>query len=483
MNTVSSRSVADIQGHIFRELNDHMRATEQKHLQVSVGYLGAMALALSLLAPSASVNTAHTLFHTWGHLMAYYVMVMAGCATILAQHSYRGWKKHYLVACKRLVARWPLDGIEGLTWLRLDVGPYSHPGPYQTPLRGGFFKVSGDNGLYYFTIAITSSLVVVLLIALITLLGGAIGIVAATVSALCYFTFLFRINIAGIVRKRIVEQEWRDFRLTVLAERGVTSPEGEASQRLTRAIAEDGGRAQIEPSGSISRVDLRNHTHHSPNSSIRADDYVRAHADGAFDVLGITDHNTIRGALELRELADFPVVVGEEIDTLDGPLVGLFLERPLTTGRTALDTAKEIHSQGGLVYLQHSFALPRWRGLKRAAHSELLGAGEVDIVEVRNHKIASQHSRAYVNRAHAISAASNAYYPPDVGRCYVATPGFGALQSTLLPAELLGALERGSPVFNRRLFLSRFASRSHFTVFTALARIAGVPAWSSTVDY
>lgn len=472
-----------MEGHIFRELNDHMRATEQKHLQVSVGYLGAMALALSLLAPSASVNTAHILFHTWGHLMAYFVLVMAGCATILAQHSYRGWKKHYLVACKRLVARWPLDGVEGLTWLRLDVGPYTHPGPYQTPIRSGFFKVSGDNGLYYFTIIITTSLVVVLLIALVTLLGGVIGIVTATLSGLCYFAFLFRINIAGIVRKRIVEQEWRDFRLTVLTERGMAGRDNMAPSHFNYIIVKDSDRDGATSETSVSRIDLRNYTHYSPNSSIRADDYVRAHANGAFDVLGITDRNTIRGALQLRESVDFPVVIGEEIDTIDGPLVGLFLEHPLTKGRTALDTAREIHSQGGLVYLQHSFALSRWgHGLTRAAKSKLRLAGEVDIVEVNSYKGLTRHSMSHTNGVSAVSAASNAYYPADVGRCYVATPGSDALQAKLFPAELLTALKHGSLVFDRRSFLPRFASRSHFAVLTALARVAGVSARTNDTD-
>src|SRR6185437_7604547 len=82
-------------------------------------------------------------------------------------------------------------------------------------------------------------------------------------------------------------------------------------------------------------LDLHNHTHHSYDAQIRPADYQRAHAAGLVDVLAITHHNTIAGALELRERASFPVIVGQEIDTADGELIGLFLEEPVAAGLPA----------------------------------------------------------------------------------------------------------------------------------------------------
>jgi len=102
-------------------------------------------------------------------------------------------------------------------------------------------------------------------------------------------------------------------------------------------------------------LDLHNHTHHSYDAQIQAADYERAHAAGLVDVVAITDHNTITGALELRERASFPVIVGQEIDTADGELIGLFLEEPVPAGLPAIETAERIRAQGGLVYLQHPF--------------------------------------------------------------------------------------------------------------------------------
>jgi hypothetical protein len=131
-------------------------------------------------------------------------------------------------------------------------------------------------------------------------------------------------------------------------------------------------------------LDLHSHTHHSYDAQIRPADYERAHAEGRLDVVAITDHNTITGALELREQAGFPVIVGQEIDTADGELIGLFLEEPVPAGLAAIETAERIRAQGGLVYLQHPFyRLVRGR-MRSAVREDLRGRGLIDIVEAAN---------------------------------------------------------------------------------------------------
>ena len=52
--------------------------------------------------------------------------------------------------------------------------------------------------------------------------------------------------------------------------------------------------------------------------------------------MAITDHNTICGALQIREMAAFQVIIGEEIGTKDGEIIGLFLEEAIPRGLSAL---------------------------------------------------------------------------------------------------------------------------------------------------
>ena len=88
--------------------------------------------------------------------------------------------------------------------------------------------------------------------------------------------------------------------------------------------------------------------------------------------------------MDFRERASFQVIVGEEIDTSDGELIGLFLEAAVPVGLTAIETAEHIHAQGGLVYLQHPFYRLTGGRLQPAAREQLRARGLLDIVEARN---------------------------------------------------------------------------------------------------
>ena len=103
------------------------------------------------------------------------------------------------------------------------------------------------------------------------------------------------------------------------------------------------------------RVDLHNHTHYSPDSILTPKQFVREARRRRLDVVAVTDHNTIRGALAVRELADFPVIIGEEVRSEDGEILGLFLSEEIPKGLSAGDTIARIKDQGGIVGVPHPF--------------------------------------------------------------------------------------------------------------------------------
>ena len=112
--------------------------------------------------------------------------------------------------------------------------------------------------------------------------------------------------------------------------------------------------------GTSGRADLPGHPVWSDGAQ-RHEEIVEAAHDRRLDVVAITDHDEIRGALRARDWArEHPelgvdVVVGEEISTLNGHLLGLFLEECVPPGLSALDTISEIHAQGGLAVAAHPF--------------------------------------------------------------------------------------------------------------------------------
>lgn len=107
-------------------------------------------------------------------------------------------------------------------------------------------------------------------------------------------------------------------------------------------------------------------------------EYVEDFTD--LDVIAITEHDTLRPAEEARELHArgnyrFEVVPGMEVTTLDGHLLALFVDEPLTSFRRIEETLAAIHEQGGLAVIPHPLSwLTRSvsaRVLQRVASSEV----------------------------------------------------------------------------------------------------------------
>lgn len=89
--------------------------------------------------------------------------------------------------------------------------------------------------------------------------------------------------------------------------------------------------------------------------------------------LAITDHNTIEGAIKFKEKFEnrgIQVIVGEEIMTSNGEIIGLFLKDEIEKGMTPDQTIDEIIKQGGLVYIPHPFDLKRNKTVLKFNHIE-----------------------------------------------------------------------------------------------------------------
>jgi predicted metal-dependent phosphoesterase TrpH len=134
-------------------------------------------------------------------------------------------------------------------------------------------------------------------------------------------------------------------------------------------------------------VDLHCHTSASFDCLASPGSQVKAAASRGLTHLAITDHDRIEGALRARDAAPdgLTIIVGEEVKTLDGDLIALFLERAVAPGRPARETIAEVREQGGLVGIPHPF--DRYRG-SMLKDSRLEGIGQlVDWVEAHNARV------------------------------------------------------------------------------------------------
>lgn len=104
------------------------------------------------------------------------------------------------------------------------------------------------------------------------------------------------------------------------------------------------------------KVALHIHTHYSYDSNLSPTTLVDVARRMGFDCIAVTDHNLIDGAREAQATGGIRVIVGEEISSRDGHIVGLFLERPVPPRMSGEDTCAAIHEQGGLALAAHPFA-------------------------------------------------------------------------------------------------------------------------------
>jgi predicted metal-dependent phosphoesterase TrpH len=207
-----------------------------------------------------------------------------------------------------------------------------------------------------------------------------------------------------------------------------------------------------DPSGASVRAYADLHTHSSASFDSLADPgkMIEKARRLGLTHLAITDHERVDGAQRARDLApsDLQVIVGEEIRSRDGDLIGLFLEQAVPPGLSAADTAAAIREQGGLVGLPHPFDSFRSSGGSKAGEAERKLeelATIVDYVETHNaraYRDANPLAGAFAER-HGLpgTASSDAHSITELGVASTILPGtFGNAEELrrLLPgAEIM----------------------------------------------
>jgi predicted metal-dependent phosphoesterase TrpH len=201
--------------------------------------------------------------------------------------------------------------------------------------------------------------------------------------------------------------------------------------------------AAKRPEGTV-RVDMHTHTMWSGDSTTTPDEFAVAVAVSGLDVVCITDHNATAGAVEVGDQLDCRVIVGEELCTAAGEIIGLFLTERIPMGVGHIDAAKAIRDQGGVVYIPHPFD-PMRRNMSEAALYELAEADLIDSVEVINAKTSLPRlNRRAVEFAAEFGivggAGSDGHVPDALGAAYVEMADFDG------PMEFLVALAAGQVV-------------------------------------
>ena len=205
----------------------------------------------------------------------------------------------------------------------------------------------------------------------------------------------------------------------------------------------------------MSKADLHIHTRVSDGLASIAQvlEYVEHQTD--LDVVAITDHEDATGGLRARELAAkrqyrFEVVVGAEVTTLQGHLIGLFLESSPKSFRRVESALEVIHAQGGLAVIPHPMS---WltRSLGQRVIDRLCWRNEAGVtfdgLEVANPSPAGRITSAKAARLNeswgmAVTGSSDAHHLAHIGTGWTEFDGEGAegLKQALLEKTTLARM-------------------------------------------
>lgn len=159
--------------------------------------------------------------------------------------------------------------------------------------------------------------------------------------------------------------------------------------------------------------DLHVHSKYSYDSFLTSERIIKAAKKKGLDGVAITDHGTIKGGVEASKLnkdKNFKIIVGAEIKTEYGDVIGLFLNEDIQN-RKFIEVLDEIKSQGGLIVLAHPY--------RQYKFPEKF-VGQVDIVEGFNARSKLEHNVKALKLAQkfnkSVVAGSDAHTSFEIGR-------------------------------------------------------------------
>lgn len=171
------------------------------------------------------------------------------------------------------------------------------------------------------------------------------------------------------------------------------------------------------------KYDLHIHSKYSKDSVLEPEDIVKLAIKRGLRGIAITDHNTIKGGMKAKQIGtdDFDIIVGSEILTDKGEVIGLFLNEEIRPG-SLLEVVAQIRDQEGIVVIPHPFDEFRNNALFPAEEDVIL----IDAVEGFNSRciVQSRNERAIEFAALynlSITAGSDAHLASEIGNAGIVT--------------------------------------------------------------
>jgi hypothetical protein len=181
-------------------------------------------------------------------------------------------------------------------------------------------------------------------------------------------------------------------------------------------------------------IELHTHTCYSRDCLTPLDKFIAECRRKGLDRVAVTDHNTIAGALRLKDMAPDLIIVGEEIKTDAGEIIAYFLSEEVPPRLPVREAIARVRAQGGVVGVSHP--ADRLRSEAMGLHRLEPIIDHIDALEVFNarclHTSDNDAAREFAARHGKPGfAGSDAHTLVELGRASVSLPDFDSAPTFL----------------------------------------------------
>lgn len=186
------------------------------------------------------------------------------------------------------------------------------------------------------------------------------------------------------------------------------------------------------------KADVHMHTNASDGAPTPREilEHVQHHTD--LDVIAITDHDTMDGALAAKKMYDaghyrFDLITGQEVTSESGHILALFIDKPIPKELPATETVRLIHEQNGLAIAAHPLLHLKYIDPDMLTADgvgiDVLMAERFDAIEIINGAPATKKVNArarLLNRSILFRAeigSSDGHILEAIGKAYTLFPG------------------------------------------------------------
>jgi len=206
------------------------------------------------------------------------------------------------------------------------------------------------------------------------------------------------------------------------------------------------------------KYDLHTHTKYSSDGFLNPKKIVKIAKKRGLSGIAITDHDTIKGGLETKKYEDenFKVIVGCEVSTSKGEIIGLYLNEEIKSN-DFYDVIDEINAQNGIIVVPHPF--DEWRNSASLTKEDYKLVNSIEIFNSRcvENKYNQKAGRFAKENNYGMTGGSDAHFANEIGNAGVIIKN-DDIKKSILKNDLQVYGKRSTPlnhVFTKLLKMRR----------------------------